>query len=163
MQNSSYTAEVRPSPGAGLGRPQAAISCWHRRVEHYFDDQHPKPPAFAPSCTACWRGYVARWCIKRGRLYLEKLEPFCYVWPDTDEIEFTIDAATGLSVPTMPNYLAQLFPASVAPVFAEWFTGELCYLPLKFYWGKHHVSESEALEAASVMRVERGCVVAAYK
>lgn len=39
--------------------------------------------------------------------------------------------------------------------FADWFSGELRYLPLKFYWGKV-ISECEALETASLMHVERG-------
>jgi len=117
-------------------------------LESHFDDQHPKPKAFAASCTACWRGYVAGWCIKRGRLYLEKLEPFCYGWPDTDAIEFTVDAASGLSVPTMPNYMNKVFPNSATPVFADWFSGELRYLPLKFYWGKC-VSEWDKLNGAN--------------
>jgi len=127
-------------------------------LESYFDDQHPKPKAFAVSCSTCWRGYVAGWCIQRGRLYLEKLDPFCYSWPDTDSIEFTVDAASGLTVPTMPNFLTKVFPDRVAPVFADWFSGELRYLPLKFYTGKL-VSEWEALQAASVMQVERGRIL----
>ncbi len=128
-------------------------------LESYFDDQHPKPKVFAFSCTACWRGYMAGWCIKRNRLYLEKLEPFCYGWPDTDDIEFTVDAASGLTAPTMPNYLNKVFPNSTAPVFADWFSGELRYLSLKFYAGKL-VSECDALQATSVMQVKHGCIVA---
>jgi hypothetical protein len=84
-------------------------------LESYFDDQHPKPKAFVAIGSSCWRGYVAAWCIKQGRLYLERLDP----------------------------------------VFADWFSGELRYLPLKFYWGKV-ISECEALETASLMHVERG-------
>jgi len=127
-------------------------------LESYFDDQHPKALAFAASCSACWRGYVAGWCIQRGRLYLEKLDPFCYSWPDTDSIEFTVDAASGLTVPTMPNFLTKVFPDRVAPVFADWFSGELRYLSLKYYWGKF-VPEWEAEQAASVMQVERGRIL----
>ena len=127
-------------------------------LESYFDDQYPKPKAFAASCTACWRGYVAGWCIKRGKLYLEKLEPFCDRWPDTNDIEFTVDAASGLAVPTMPNYLSKVFSNSSTPVFADWFSGELRYLSLKYYWGKF-VPEWEAEQAASVMQVERGRIL----
>ena len=131
-------------------------------LESYFDDQHPKPKAFTGSCTACWRGYVAGWSIKRGKLYLEKLDPFCYGWPETEEFGFTFDAASGLNLPTMPNYLNKVFPNSATPILADWFTGELCYLSLKFYWGKF-VSEWESLEAASVMHVEKGCIVSGMK
>jgi hypothetical protein len=132
-------------------------------LESYFDDQHPKPKpkALACSCTSCWRGYVAGWCIKRGKLYLEKLEPFFDNSPFTEKLIFSLDAVTGRNEPIMPpkpNYLAQVFPGAAAPVFAEWFSGDLRYLPLKFYWGKC-VSECEALEAACVMHVENGSII----
>lgn len=130
-------------------------------LESYFDDQHPKPKAFAASCTACWRGYVAGWSIQRGKLFLEKLDPLCYGWPDTDDLQFTVDPASGLSVPTLPNYLNKVFPHSAAPVFADWYSGELHYLSLRFCWGKL-VSECEALQAASVMRVAHGHIVASH-
>jgi len=58
----------------------------------------------------------------------------------------------------MPNYLTQVFPDSVAPIFADWFSGELRYLSLKFYTGKL-VCECEALQAASVMQVQRGRIL----
>lgn len=130
-------------------------------LENYFDDQHLKPKAFAFSCTSCCRGYVAGWCIKRDKLYLEKLEPFFDSTPFTEKLVFAADAATGLNEPIIlpkPNDLAQVFPGASAPVFADWFSGELRYLSLKFYWDKV-VSESEALEAASVVQVERGRIV----
>lgn len=125
-------------------------------LESYFDEQHPKPKAFAPSCTACWRGYVAGWCIQRGKLYLEKLDRFCNCWPHTEDIEYTFDTAAGLNVPTLPNYLTHVFPDSKTPVFADWFSGELRYLSLKFY---KLVSEWEMLRTASVVQVERGRIV----
>lgn len=127
-------------------------------LESYFDDKHPKPKAFESNCTACWRGYIAGWCIQHGKLYLEKLDAFCYDSPSIDDIAFTFDAASGLNAPIPPNYLTQLFPESAAPVFADWFSGELCYLPLKFYIGKL-VSEWDALQAASVMQIEHGRIV----
>ena len=130
-------------------------------LESYFDNLHHKPKAFAFSCTSCRRGYVAGWCIKRGKLYLEKLEPFFDNSPLTEKLVFAFDAATGRNEPIMPprpNYLAQVFPDTPAPVFADWFSGELRYLSLKFYWGKC-VSECQALEAASVMQVDCGRIV----
>lgn len=131
-------------------------------LESYFDDRHPKPKAFVVSCTSCWRGYVAGWCIKRGKLYLEKLEPFCYGGPQAEEIEFTFDVASGVKVPTLPHYLTRVFPGVVTPVFAEWFSGELSYLSPKFYSGKL-VSEWDALQAASVMHVEHGILLLGVK
>jgi len=62
-------------------------------LESYFDDQHPKALALAASCSACWRGYVAGWCIQRGKLYLEKLDPFGCGVSDVESIEFTVDPA----------------------------------------------------------------------
>ncbi len=142
--------------GALTGRLQQLVAKQARLLADL--QAHPKPKAFSASCSACWRGYVAGWCIKRGRLYLEKLDPFGYGWPDTESIEFTFDVASGLSVPTMPNYLTKVFPDTVAPVFADWFSGELRYLPLKFYTGKL-VSRWEAEQAASVIEVERGRIL----
>ncbi len=52
----------------------------------------------------------------------------------------------------MPNYLKMVFPDSVAPIFADWFSGELRYLSLKFYTGKL-VCECEALQAAWLARM----------
>ncbi len=107
-------------------------------LESYFDNQHPKPKGFAFSCTSCWRGYVASWCIQRRKLYLEQLEPFFDNSPFTEKLVFAFDAATGRNEPIMPpkpNYLAQVFPDTPAPVFADWFSGELHYLSLKLCWG----------------------------
>lgn len=134
-------------------------------LESYFDNQHTKPKAFACSCTSCWRGYVAGWCIKRGKLYLEKLEPFFDNALFTENLVVAFDAATGCNesiMPPKPNYLAQVFPDTPAPVFADWFSGELRYLSLKFYWGKL-VSEYEALQAASVIQEEHGRIVSGMK
>lgn len=134
-------------------------------LESYFGDQHPKPKAFACNCTSCWRGYVAGWCIKRGKLYLEKLDPSPFNVSLIDEFEFALNTATGIIepiIPPKPNYLAQVFPGAAAPVFADWFSGELCYLALKFYCG-NSVCESEALEAASVMQVKHGLIVSGLK
>lgn len=130
-------------------------------LERYFDDQHPRPQAFAARCSACLRGYVAGWCVKRDKLFLEKLDPFCDGLLGAERIEFTMDAASGLTVPdmtTMPNCMTEVFPDAVAPVFAHWFSGELRYLPVNFYNGKL-VSMSEALQAASVLKVVQGRIV----
>ena len=45
-------------------------------LEDYFDDpRHPRPEAFAMVSTACGRGYVAHWSIKRNKLYLARVHP----------------------------------------------------------------------------------------
>lgn len=53
-------------------------------------------------------------------------------------------------LPTGTNCLNKVFPDAAAPVFADWFSGELHYLSLKFYWGKL-VSEYEALQATRLL------------
>lgn len=129
-------------------------------LESYFDDLHPRPQAFAPLCSACWRGYLAGWCVKRGKLYLEKLNPFAQEWPDAEQIELTTDASglTVLRMPAQPNHLAHMFPDAAAPVFADWFSGELRYVPVNFC-AINLMSMSQCWEAASVLKVVQGRIV----
>lgn len=69
-----------------------------------------KPSPFRGSSTACWRGYIARWLIEDGRLFItsvtNRLPPL--ITADGDEIT-----------------LATLFPDAPPPIEARWFTGTL--------------------------------------
>lgn len=60
---------------------------------------------FEVSCSALWRGYVGHWEIADNRLFLVALHGTC---------------ADG-----RPASLASIFPDSRAPIFADWYTGEL--------------------------------------
>jgi hypothetical protein len=43
-------------------------------LESYFGTNHPRPKnLFKFSCTANWRGYIAKWKIDNGKLYLMKV------------------------------------------------------------------------------------------
>ena len=71
-------------------------------LEGYFEKNPPRPDIEA-TCTACWRGYIATWRIKRDKLYLEGLKSF-----DGDDLALK----------------QKLFPDEDM-VFASWFTGPL--------------------------------------
>lgn len=90
-------------------------------LEPYFSEQRPKPEMFAETCTACHRGYLGIWAIRRGRLYLDRIVP--WPWP----IGVTSETADELCSHSM----SALFPGATAPVFAEWYSGEL-----SLRWGK---------------------------
>lgn len=44
-------------------------------LEDFFNDEQRKPEVFSPDRSACWRGYLALWRIKRNKLFLEQIEP----------------------------------------------------------------------------------------
>jgi hypothetical protein len=60
---------------------------------------------FEVSCTALWRGYVGHWKIDENRLFLLKLH--------------------GRLLTGAEATIANVFPSMNAPVFANWFNGEL--------------------------------------
>lgn len=86
--------------------------CWAHR-------QRPRPH-FAPINTACWRGYIAGWEIRDGRLYLIDIRGTLAA-PATDDEGFppSADAAE------VPATLDRLFPGEPPPILADWFTGTL--------------------------------------
>ncbi len=63
------------------------------------------PYPFEVSCSALWRGYVGRWRIEDGRLYL---------------VEIVARTPTGEDAS-----LRTLFPNTDGAVFANWYTGDL--------------------------------------
>lgn len=70
-------------------------------LESFWNEYHPKPD-FRPPNTACWRGYVASWKIEGSKLYL-----------------------TGIDTENENLKIEKVFPGKKAPVFADWYTGEL--------------------------------------
>ena len=70
----------------------------------YLSNLKVKPKLFPPS-SACWRGYVGTWEIKKDKLYLIAFEGFT----------INIYKPFGIDI---------LFPDKKI-VFAEWFTGEV--------------------------------------
>ena len=71
-------------------------------LEEYFG-QNPPRPEIEATCTACWRGYIATWRIKRDKLYMISLQSF-----DGDDLALK----------------QKLFPGDDM-IFASWFTGPL--------------------------------------
>ena len=80
-------------------------SLFSEPLEDYFNEQHPKPEAFsANDCSACWRGYIAYWAIKRGKLFLEYISPWDGPNPDPAIGETVDDAYAGDVVGLVGNY-----------------------------------------------------------
>ncbi len=76
-------------------------------LESYFSHENPKPETFTKNlCTACWRGYVGKWKIEDGYLYLVSLHECCAQNPKG----FPLD---------------RINPEWKAPVRATWYTGTL--------------------------------------
>ncbi len=63
------------------------------------------PYPFDVSCTALWRGYVGRWKVEDGRLYL---------------VAIAGQASAGGTAS-----ISNIFPNADGPVFADWYTGTL--------------------------------------
>jgi hypothetical protein len=70
-------------------------------LELYWNDYNPKPD-FVPPHTACWRGYIAFWTVEATKLHL-----------------------TGIDTENESLKIEKVFPGKEAPIFADWFTGEL--------------------------------------
>jgi hypothetical protein len=93
-------------------------SLFSEPLEDYFNEQHPKPEAYrANDCSACWRGYIAYWAIKRGKLFLEYISPWDGPNPDP-AIGETMDDA-------YRRHMSETFPGATTPLFAEWYSGTL--------------------------------------
>ncbi len=76
-------------------------------LESYFSHENPKPEAFIKNqCTACWRGYIGKWTIEDGYLYLVALYECC----ERNPKGFPLESVT---------------PQWKSPVKATWYTGTL--------------------------------------
>lgn len=105
---------------------------WYRSV-----DQSRLRPPFRMRDTGCVRGYIAKWAIIEGKLYLHSLRGWFY------EGEVGIEA---------------VFPDSHPPVFAWWYTG-----PLRLQKGQIvnyvHLGYLSEFETQVLLDVREGCVV----
>jgi hypothetical protein len=88
--------------------------------------------------SCCWRGYVARWEIVDGRLYLTQLRG---------------------KLPVGELSMWHLFPGFPDRVFAHWYTDEL-RLPHGALLKSVHLPFSSTYEREWVLEVERGVVTA---
>jgi hypothetical protein len=104
-------------------------------LEGYFAESGKERPKFTGFRTDCFRGYVARWEVEDGKLYLSGMD-----------MKSQTDAT-----------FASLFPPG-EKVFASWVSGELqCpYGALKNY---RHEGFASEYEHTKKFTVEKGVVV----
>jgi len=77
-------------------------------LEDYWSDENPKPECLSMGSTACWRGYIAKWEVRDGSLFLKSLRKENL--PNEDE---------------KPIPLQSVFPDANGPILADWFSGVL--------------------------------------
>lgn len=94
-------------------------------------------PRFESNCTALWRGYVGRWEIVDGRLYLV-------------ELHGTLEDGTEASVAT-------IFPDFPDRVFAHWYSGTI-RIPQGKQLDYVHMGYGSTFERDLFLDVERGVV-----
>lgn len=94
-------------------------------------------PRFGSNCTALWRGYVGRWDIVDGRLYLVGLHG-------------TLEDGTEAS-------LATIFPDFPERVFAHWYSGTI-RIPRGKELEYVHMGYGSKFERDLLLDVERGVV-----
>jgi hypothetical protein len=86
-------------------------------LEDYFRAGHSRPSVLSGGIgsTACWRGYVARWTISDGRLFLVSVRK-----------EFRKEhAASRFDTEWREVELEAVFPEHTSPVLASWYSGVL--------------------------------------
>ena len=115
-------------------------------LEAYYRDL-PRP-AFIPESTANWRGYVARWEIRAGRLFLIGIRAeIC------DVPMFGWDC-TGLR---RKVGLGDLFAPEDGVVFAGWFSGTL-RVPVGAQIQYQHMGYESVFEFDLMLMIENGIV-----
>lgn len=114
------------------GEDHALFSC---PLDEWFEFSETKSP-FRARSTALWRGYVGRWAIEDGRLYLVALE--------------------GLTRAGTTVGLEALFPGQQR-VFAHWFSGTL-RIPIGRLLTYVHGGFSRCYERDRFIEVDAGVV-----
>ncbi len=111
-------------------------------LEHYFAQEGVKrpPDLFKPSCSACWRGYVATWEVTDGALFLNKV----------------VEGSCGNNAPEIP--LDKLFPGQKGPIMATWFSGTI-RAPHGKLLEYVHMGYSSRYEKELVITIEKGKIV----
>lgn len=115
------------------GKPHSLLTL---PLEKRFKRRHRRPPFRAPT-TACQRGYIATWVIENSRLYLVEL-----VGTLCDRSAATIQT---------------VFPNTVAPVLADWYSGEL-RVPVGEMTRYVHMGFGSSFATELLISVERGLV-----
>ncbi|HLJ18574.1 MAG TPA: hypothetical protein VKU84_00165 [Stellaceae bacterium] len=85
-----------------------------------------RKPAFVSESTLNWRGYVALWEVRDGRLYLKDLRGrICAKPPESDAPPAKCGRHHRGPCTIESVDLQGAFPGRGAPIFADWYTGEL--------------------------------------
>lgn len=112
-------------------------SLFSNPLDAYFSAGGKQPP-FQATCSALWRGYVGRWEITDGQLYLRTIR---------GDLEDGTEAS-----------LKTVFPEASGRVFAHWYTGTL-RIPqgdrLKYVHGGY----ASVYEKDLLIDVEKGVIV----
>ena len=113
-------------------------------LETQLEQKQWKPPEEAVISSANWRGYIATWEIKNGKLFLK--EATIWVSDPKDEGEYIRKPIT-----------SELYPG-VSEVFADWYTGALIVPDgkMKRYV---HMGYGSTFDHYQVFRVRAGQVV----
>lgn len=98
-------------------------------------------PQFVWRSTACWRGYIGRWTIRDGMLFLTGLEGL-------------IETAAGIVEASLADVLPRLRP----PVAATWFSGQLRCAEGRLL-AYVHAGFGTQYERDRFFRIERGKVL----
>jgi len=106
-------------------------------LEDYWDSENPRPE-FKGICTACWRGYVAKWEIDNKELYLIAIRSF-----NENDIDLSVET---------------IFPGSGGRVKATWFSGEL-RVPMGEMKRYVHMPYESVYEWDILMKVKDGEVI----
>jgi hypothetical protein len=117
---------------------------WHSMCTTPLDDYFTLngiAPTFAYNCSALWRGYVGRWEIVDGRLYLRELH--------------------GLLDDGREASLASVFPDHPYRVFAHWFSGTL-RIPQGARLQYVHMGFGSTYERDLLLEIERGILMKAH-
>jgi hypothetical protein len=77
-------------------------------LEDYWSDENSKPECLSMGSTACWRGYIAKWEVRDGSLFLKSLRK--ENMPNEEE---------------KPIPLQNVFPDANGLILADWFSGVL--------------------------------------
>jgi len=159
----------------------AQLPLFTNPLDSYISDRHQGWP-FVSTSTANWRGYIARWEIREGRLLLVGLQG----WMG----KRAIDAGSPLEIRLTDNRrempdewlghleggpddvlanlngpdvaLGVLFPGAGESVFATWFTGVL-RVPEGECVHSAHMGYESTYEHELRITIDRGCVVGAER
>ncbi len=127
-------------------------------LEEYFDEDRPRPN-FIPLTTADWRGYMARWEIHESRFFLAELRGNLCVKPTEEggRISSWCQGGHKGECDIKRVGLSDLFATPSGPVFAEWYSGELC-VPHGKMTQYVHMGYASSFERYLLIAIDRGNV-----